>query len=191
MAVVLRALTWQSAKPAEQSFPGDSSVFPVVSQSQGSRSGGESSPCIAALPASGPHLPAQLVPDLSLSNPATPASPSPNMAPQDWPCFQILLPEGPSQFTPRHTGEAQITRPSAPPWGSLLHPSQAEAAGLPWGPQALDRPLCHSLLPPESGRGQPDSGHSQVWAAGQRKGGKGRAGPWDPTLSRRKGVMML
>ena len=95
-----------------ESFPGDSSVFPVVSQSQGSRSGGESSPCIAALPASGPHLPAQLVPDLSLSNPATPASPSPNTALQDRPCFQILLPEGLSQFTPRHTREAQTTRPS-------------------------------------------------------------------------------
>lgn len=171
-----------------ESSPGDSSVFPVVSQSQGSRSGGESSPCIAALPASGPHLPAQLVPDLSLSYPAIPASPSPNMAPQDPPCFQILPPEGLSSSPPGTPGRPKS---HAPPWGSLLHPSRQRQPASPGALRPLTRPLCHSLLPPESGRGQPDSGHSQGSAAGQRKGGKGEEGPWDPTLSRRKGVMML
>lgn len=156
------------ASRAESSL-GDISVFPVVSQSQGSRSGGESSPSIAALPASSPHLPAQLVPDLSLSNPATPStSASPNMAPQAQPCLQILPPEGLSQFTPRHT--RWRPKSHAPPWGSLLRPSQAEAALPPLGPSVI-------AFAPESGRGQPDSGHSQGWAAGQRKeqgqGGRG------------------
>ena len=112
---------------------GDISLFPVAPQSQGSRSEGESSPSTAALPASGPHLPAQLVPDLFLSKPATPsASASPNMAPQARPSFQILPPEGLSQFTPRHI--RWRPKSHAPPWRSLLHPSQAEAALPPLGP---------------------------------------------------------
>lgn len=113
MAVVLRALTWQSAKPAEQRAFQETALcsqWRLKVRALGRED--RVHPALLPFLPPGPHLPVQLVPDLSLSNPATPASPSPNMAPQDRPCFQILLPEGLSQFTPRHTREAQITRPS-------------------------------------------------------------------------------
>ena len=165
---------WQNAKPAlpratleiaitqisiSRSYLGDSSVFPVVSQSQGSP-GQRREFTLLCCPSC--HLAPTCLPNWSLTSPwaiqplLPPQPPQMYYGPPARPCLQVLLPEGLSQFIPKHI--RRRPKSNAPPWGGLLHPSRPEAVPPLLG---LDMSLDHSLRPPESGRGQPDSGHSR------------------------------